>query len=223
MSFKFTTVLNEEAVKWGVQIAYVISQMDSLSRSAKSKRTDGGVMYLFSLAEAQGVCESVQQFRRIIKKMSELGLITTAKKRHGATNVNLYFLTDMVTQSPERLAHNKDKGDRTNSLSGSDVAKRSQKAAEIRKSQTVFQNTPDMQAPSSPVPVIEAPKNIVQAALKQQVVEAGIYKTTDNGSAVYVVSNGISSPTIVDARFPALLADVCVKLSIPANTEIVLC
>lgn len=223
MSFKFTTVLNEEAKKWGVQIAYVISQMDSLSRSGKTKRTDGGVMYLFALAQEHGVCESIQQFRRLIKKMVELGLITIAKKRHGATNVNLYYLTELVTQSQERLSHNKDKASRTNSLSGTDVTKKSQKAAEIRKSQTPFQNTPDMKAPESPAYTPEAPTSPVQAVMKREVIAEGIYSTTDNGSSVYVVSNGRDVPKMIDARFKSLLETTCQELGVSPDVSIVKC
>lgn len=223
MSFKFTTVLNEEAKKWGVQIAYVISQMDSLSRSGKTKRTDGGVMYLFALAQEHGVCESIQQFRRLIKKMVELGLITVAKKRHGATNVNLYYLTELVTQSPERLTHNKDKASRTNSLSGTDVAKKSQKAAEIRKSQTPFQNTPDMKAPESPIHKPEAPTSPVQSFLKREVIPQAIYRTMHEGSEVFVVSNGVDKPKMVNGRFKQLLQQTCQELGLSSDASLIDC
>lgn len=223
MSFKFTTVLNEEAKKWGVQIAYVISQMDSLSRSGKTKRTDGGVMYLFALAQEHGVCESIQQFRRLIKKMVELGLITVAKKRHGATNVNLYYLTELVTQSPERLSHNKDKASRTNSLSGTDVAKKSQKAAEIRKAQTPFQNTPDMKAPESPVHKPETPTSPVQAFLKREVIPQAIYRTMHEGSEVFVVSNGVDTPKMVNGRFKQLLQQTCQELGLGSDVALINC
>ena len=82
---------------------------------------------------------------------------------------------------------------------------------------------PDMKAPESPAYTPEAPTSPVQAVMKREVIAEGIYSTTDNGSSVYVVSNGRDAPKMIDARFKPLLATTCQELGVSPDVSIVKC
>lgn len=212
MAITYTTVLHSEVEKYGIEVAFTIANMDSLRR--KNPRPDGGIVYLYELALKHGLVKNEPAFRRLIKKMNQLGTILITKRRMGATNINVYFLTEEVLSNPDRIALNKSRDEKLNTFTDPKKAEKATKRKEIMAAQTTWQNTPDMEAPSSPEPVVEKPSeqsDILTKAHKRQVVPAGLHKVMDNGSEMIVCSNGTDTPLVVQSRFKMQVMKWCVE------------
>lgn len=214
----YTTVLHSDIVSYGIECAYTIANMDSLRRN--NPRPDGGVVYLYRLALQHGLVENEPAFRRLIKKMVEKGAITITKKRMGATNINVYHLTDAVLNNPDRIALTKSRDSKTNTFTNPEKAVKASERKRIMQNQTTWQNTPDMPAPSSPEFVEEKAVSVVEAVTKRTVIPKGVYKATDNGSEVLVVSDGVNVPLMAQTRYKAAVNDIYKKLNMPLDFHV---
>lgn len=216
----YTNVIDSEVKEYGLTIAYVLTKMHSLCLNNPDEEGYCNFTHTFAI-EVFGIVQHQTQWARVIKQMKQLGLITVKTKSTPTGRYNFYKLTEKVLSNPmrKRITESKEQGLPTFSKAEKVVKKAKSQA--ITKSQTPFQNTPDMKAPESPAFIPEAPTSPVQAVMKREVIAEGIYSTTDNGSSVYVVSNGRDVPKMVDARFKSLLATTCQELGVSPDISIV--
>ena len=212
----YTKVIDAEVKQYGIAIAYTLEKMRSLCLNKADE--DGWCFFTDKLAiETFGIVQHKTQWVRLIKQMVDRGLIIVKKKATAIGRVNFYKLTDLSNQQPTRMKFAKSKEIGANTFTNPDKAAKASERKRIMQNQTTWQNTPDMPAPASPEFIEEKPVSVVEAVTKRTVLPKGVYKATDNGSEVLVVSDGVNVPLMAQTRYRSAVNAIYKKLDIPLD------
>jgi hypothetical protein len=216
VEMSYTKVIDAEVKQYGIAVAYTLEKMRSLCTNKADE--DGWCFFTDKLAiETFGIVQHKTQWVRLIKQMVEHGLIMIKKKTTAIGRVNFYKLTNTANQQPTRVKFDKSKEIGANTFTSPEKATKATERKRIMVNQTTWQNTPDMPSPESPAFVEEKPTDVVLAVMKRTVIPKGVYKATDNGSEVLVVSNGMDAPLMAQMRFKTAVNAIYKKLNIPLD------
>ena len=218
----YTNVIDSEVKEYGLTIAYVLTKMHSLCINNPDEEGYCNFTHSFAI-EVFGIVQHQTQWARVIKQMKQLGLIVVKTKATPTGRYNFYKLTEKVLSNPMRKRIAESKEQKLPTFSKAEKVVKKAKSQAITKSQTPFQNTPDMKAPESPAFIPETPTSPVQAFLKREVIPQAIYRTMHEGSEVFVVSNGVDSPKMVNGRFKQLLNSTCQELGLSSDASLIDC
>lgn len=215
----YTKVIDAEVKQYGIAVAYTLEKMRSLC--ANKADEDGWCFFTDKLAiETFGIVQHKTQWVRLIKKMVEHGLIMIKKKATAIGRVNFYKLTNTANQQPTRVKFEKSKEVGANTFTSPEKAVKATERKRIMANQTTWQNTPDMPSPESPTCVEEKPTDVVLAVMKRTIIPKGVYRATDNGSEVLVVSNGMNAPLMAQTRYQGAVLAMYKNLNIPTDHPI---
>lgn len=209
----YTKVVDAEVKQYGVAIAYTLEKMRSL---CINKADDEGYCFFTDklAIETFGVVQHKTQWVRLIKEMKDYGLIIVKKKATAIGRVNFYKLTDLANSEPTRSKFIRTTTTRTNTFNDPKKAEKAVKRQQIIAAQTTYQNTPDMAAPTSPEPIVDAPStqgDMLTMAYRRMVVPAGIHKVMENGGEMTICSDGTNPPLVAQSRFKMQIMEWCVE------------
>jgi len=217
---RYSTVLHSDVKDFGIEEAYALSNMLSLHNNCSDD--NGTFIYCWTLAQQHGAATSESAFRRLMKKLVGLGLLLVNTIRKGGSTINHYKLTDAYLSRQDVATLQKDRANKTASFGKSESAKRSVVKQQIHENLSDFQRNKDAVLANSPVVEfkVEEAAEPVQAFLKGEVIEKGIYPATDSGEEVYILSNGVDSPVKVSRRFRNQVAVELVKLGLDLKADL---
>lgn len=216
---RYSTVLHSDVKDFGVEEAFALSNMLSLHNNCSDD--NGTFIYCWSLAEQHGAASSESAFRRLMKKLVDLGLLLVNTIRKGGSTINHYKLSEKYLSRQDVTTLQKDRANKTASIGKSEAAKRSVVKQKIHEGLSDFQRDKDATVADSPVveyKVEEAPEP-VQAFLKGEVIPRGIYPATDSGENIFIMSNGRDKPVRVSKRFKLEVAQKCISLGLDFEVD----
>jgi len=217
---RYSTVLHSDVKDFGIQEAFALANMLSLHKNCSND--DGSFIYCWTLAEQHGVAKSKSAFHRIIANLCKLGLVLVVSKRIGGSFINYYWLSEKYLTRQDTATLQKDRANKTASVGKSESAKRSVVRQQINESLSDFQKNKDATLADSPVVEfkVEEAAEPVQAFLRGEVIEKGIYPATDAGEEVYILSNGSDKPVKVSRRFRNQVAMELIKLGLDLKADL---
>lgn len=216
---RYSTVLHSDVKDFGVEEAFALSNMLSLHNNCSDD--NGTFIYCWSLAQQHGAASSESAFRRLMKKLVDLGLLLVNTIRKGGSTINHYKLTDAYMSRNDVITLQKDRAKKTASIGKSESAKRSVVKQKIHEGLSDFQRNKDATLADSPVVEykVEEAQSPVQAFLKEEVLPRGVYPATDSGEQVYILSNGSDKPSKVSRRFARQVAEAVLNMGLDLEVD----